>query len=65
MDPWKKSWREENTESILKSFYPLPLRNYTDVHLGEHVQFLPKPPRIPEQPTEHAPRGLYCPLLPS
>lgn len=62
----ERSWAEKNTlwES-LKVSYPLPLRNYSDVHSAEHVQSQPNPLRIPEQPTEHAPRGLCHTLLPS
>lgn len=35
------------------------------MHSAERVQSPPKPLRIPEQPSEHAPRGLCHLLLPS
>lgn len=57
--------REQHSWECVKISFPPPLRSHIDVHLTEHVQFLPKPLRIPEQPTEHAPWGLYYPLLPS
>lgn len=41
----------------------LPLRDRASVHLAEHVQFLPKSQRIPEQPAEHPPRGFCLCLL--
>lgn len=41
----------------------LPLRDRTSVHLAEHVQFLPKSQRIPEQPAEQPPRAFCRPLL--